>query len=600
MRTFTSTQMREWLAGVGRLAGAVAASTPLNELLDLIARTACELTGYEAAAVLLADDSRRHLVISGSAGLAVDYVAEVNEQRTITLAAGPLSAGPSTRAFTTGTAVIIADVRADASFSPWANAAGAHGYRSIASVPLLLGGESVGTLNCYRTCVHDFGAEEIALLAALANQASTALQSSQLIACLTRERRLSEQSESIHRELTQVALRSGGVQGVAEALARLHDRPVLVTDADQLPLANVSRRGVQLAAEPIPHPGLPERGVAEASDGRVTAPVVLGGELVARIWLPGQLAEFSALDIRAMEHAAVVCALELLRQRTATDVEWKLRSDLLADLLATGPTGAITARAVALGHDLTHPHTVVVAAADAADPTAGAADPGAHRALLAVVRDVCAGCQPRPLVTTIGEDVVVLWPDRADAETASAAADRIRVAMHRRGRGDTATVVLGHRLDRVDDARTAVSTARGALAVARLRGRDRVVTLPDLGVYGLLVQLNDPRALTGFADHTLRPLRDYDARRKTELIDTVRSYLDNGLSIRRTAAALYVHQNTVGLRLRKVEELVGVSMREPEGWLRLQVALMADEVFGGAPPPTPPPPAGTATADHPR
>ncbi|WP_281424662.1 hypothetical protein [Pseudonocardia nigra] len=40
----------------------------MPELLDLIARTACSLTGYEASGVLLADETRRSLHISGVSG----------------------------------------------------------------------------------------------------------------------------------------------------------------------------------------------------------------------------------------------------------------------------------------------------------------------------------------------------------------------------------------------------------------------------------------------------------------------------------------------------------------------------------------------------
>jgi GAF domain-containing protein len=321
VRTYPGAEVRRWLAGVGAIAAAVNAVTPLPELLDLIARTACALTDYEASAVLLVDPERRSLRISGSEGLSAAYVAQVNERHTIVLGSGPLAAGPSTRAFLTARPVPIPDILADASFAPWADLAHDHGYRAIAAVPLLVGDEPVGTLNCYRRAVHEFGPDELALLATLANQAGTALQSARLITSLTEQRRLLEQAEEIHRELTAVALRAGGVQGVADALARLLGRPVLVTDRDGAAAATATHRGVQLAPEPVDG-DLPVAGLGEsAALGRVTAPVLLGREVVARLWLTGRLAELGELDRRAVEHAALVCALEYLRRRTAADVE---------------------------------------------------------------------------------------------------------------------------------------------------------------------------------------------------------------------------------------------------------------------------------------
>lgn len=567
--------MRRWLAGVGAIAAAVNATTPLPKLLDLIARTACELSGYEAGAVLLADDARQSLVIAGAEGLSADYVAQVNDRHTIELGSGPLADGPSSRAFRTARPVAISDILADPSFEPWARLADDHGYRAIVSMPLLVGGEPVGTLNCYGRTVHEFGADELALLSTLANQAGNAMHSARLIASLTEQRRLLEHAEEIHRELTAVALRAGGVQGVAEALAHLLDRPVLVVDRAGVVAATATRRGVLLAPEPIEGLDLPDDRIAEVSGAsRVTAPVLLGQEVVARLWLPGRLAELSELERRATEHAAVVCALEYLRRRTAVDVEWRLRGDLLTDLLSGAVPDSVAARAVPLGHDLACPHTVLVASAD------GSADPAAGRALLGTVQAASERCEPRPMVTSSGEHVIVLWPETTRGPEASAAADLIRSTARRAPAGRTVTVVLGHRCVTPDDFRSAVRTARGALELARLHRTDRTVTLPDLGVYGLLLQLNDPRELVRFAEHTLAPLREYDERKNALLVATLRTYLEQDMNVARTAAELYVHPNTVGLRLRRVEELMEVSVRQPETLLRLKVALMAEDVLG--------------------
>lgn len=569
--------MRRWLAGVGAIAAAVNATTPLPKLLDLIARTACELSGYEAGAVLLADDARQSLVIAGAEGLSADYVAQVNDRHTIELGSGPLADGPSSRAFRTARPVPISDILADPSFEPWARLAGEHGYRAIVSVPLLVGGEPVGTLNCYGRTVHEFGADELALLATLANQAGNAMHSARLIASLTEQRRLLEHAEEIHRELTAAALRAGGVQGVAEALARLLDRPVLVVDRTGVVAATATHRGVLLAPEPIEGLDLPDDRIAEVPGAsRVTAPVLLGQEVVARLWLPGRLAELTELERRATEHAAVVCALEYLRRRTAVDVEWRLRGDLLTDLLTGAVTDSVAARAVPLGHDLARPHTVLVASAD------GTPDPAARRTLLGTVQTASERCDPRPLVTSSGEHVIVLWPETTRGPEASAAADLIRSTARRAPAGRTVTIVVGHRCVTPDDFRSAVRTARGALELARLHGTDRTVTLPDLGVYGLLLQLNDPRELVRFAEHTLAPLREYDERKNALLVATLRTYLEQDMNVARTAVELYVHPNTVGLRLRRVEELIEVSVRQPETLLRLKVALMAEDVLGHA------------------
>ncbi|MGB8405825.1 MAG: helix-turn-helix domain-containing protein, partial [Mycobacterium sp.] len=206
---------------------------------------------------------------------------------------------------------------------------------------------------------------------------------------------------------------------------------------------------------------------------------------------------------------------------------------------------------------------------------------------LSTVRAVAAQCEPRPLVTSTGGDVLVLWPEGSRAESPGQAAERVRHAVSRLARAQTVTVIVGHRCERLSDARAAMGTARAALELARLHGSDRVVTLPDLGVYGLLLQLNDPHELVRFSDHTLEALRKYDERKNAQLVATVRAYLDQGMSVGRTATALFVHQNTIGLRLKKVEEIAGLSLQQPESWLQLKLALMAADVLGGVQPAVP-------------
>jgi DNA-binding PucR family transcriptional regulator len=123
--------------------------------------------------------------------------------------------------------------------------------------------------------------------------------------------------------------------------------------------------------------------------------------------------------------------------------------------------------------------------------------------------------------------------------------------------------------------------ARGAVELSQLRGgRDVSVTLADLGVYGLLLQLEDTRELVRFAEATLRPLREHDTARGTALLETVATHLRHNLSTAATAAALYVHPNTVGLRLRRAEEVLGLSLSDVEALAQLKMALMADDVLG--------------------
>jgi PucR-like helix-turn-helix protein/diguanylate cyclase with GGDEF domain len=79
-------------------------------------------------------------------------------------------------------------------------------------------------------------------------------------------------------------------------------------------------------------------------------------------------------------------------------------------------------------------------------------------------------------------------------------------------------------------------------------------------------------------DEILHPLEEYDRRHRTALVDTVRTYVETGFNLRRSAEVLHVHPNTVMYRLRRVRELCGRDPHDPEDLLILFLAMKLSEL----------------------
>jgi purine catabolism regulator len=71
----------------------------------------------------------------------------------------------------------------------------------------------------------------------------------------------------------------------------------------------------------------------------------------------------------------------------------------------------------------------------------------------------------------------------------------------------------------------------------------------------------------------LRPLDVYDKTADYELMRTLRAYLDADGSPSKTAAALFIHRNSLLYRLNRISELLGISLRTLEGKTACAVAL---------------------------
>ncbi|WP_181805178.1 GAF domain-containing protein, partial [Streptomyces shenzhenensis] len=220
-------ELHSWLTAIGTLTSAVNAGRGLREVLDLVASTARHLLGLDFCGVLLPDAEERNLVIAAWSGLSATYVARVNSDHPVPLEDDALSGAPSSRAYRSGRPAAVKDISREPGFI-WGGVAHDQDYRSMLSVPLVTASGVIGTLNSYRSAVHEFGREEIGRLQLLAEHAAIAITSARLVEDLRRQHDLVSRSEEIHERLLRVAVRSGGIQGIAAALHDLLDTAVLL------------------------------------------------------------------------------------------------------------------------------------------------------------------------------------------------------------------------------------------------------------------------------------------------------------------------------------------------------------------------------------
>lgn len=82
--------------------------------------------------------------------------------------------------------------------------------------------------------------------------------------------------------------------------------------------------------------------------------------------------------------------------------------------------------------------------------------------------------------------------------------------------------------------------------------------------------------------HFIRPLQDYDQDTNSDLIATLRVFLDADGSPTKTAAALFIHRNSLTYRLNRIGELLGVSLSTVDGKSTCAVALAVWEMHDGA------------------
>ena len=247
-----------------------------------------------------------------------------------------------------------------------------------------------------------------------------------------------------------------------------------------------------------------------------------------------------------------------------------LHRDLLDAVLRGQSATAETRReARALGIDLRDDYAVVVARPSGED------DAAARRRRLRYALDVARETLRSPdgpaLMGVRDRELVALVPLDAGPVRSALAATADRFA----GAVTGFTVGVGGWHPTPGGVPLAYAEAREAAEIAARSGaRDTAVHFEDV----LLTHVVNasPAAATALGELVER-LRAYDAQRNSELVHTLRAYVESGFSVSRSAEQLIVHANTVNYRLRRIHELTGRDPRDPEDLLTLVLALKLDE-----------------------
>ncbi|SDW11578.1 PucR C-terminal helix-turn-helix domain-containing protein [Lachnospiraceae bacterium KHCPX20] len=119
---------------------------------------------------------------------------------------------------------------------------------------------------------------------------------------------------------------------------------------------------------------------------------------------------------------------------------------------------------------------------------------------------------------------------------------------------------------------------RQALAVSRLQQEHKIsknrIFYSDMGIYKLLMSIDDKSILEDYIQQTIQPIIEYDRTNDASLMEVLSSYLKNDGSVKATSEQLFIHRNTVNYRLGKIEEITDMNLSSTSDRLQLTVGLM--------------------------
>ncbi|NYJ04128.1 PucR family transcriptional regulator [Petropleomorpha daqingensis] len=399
-------------------------------------------------------------------------------------------------------------------------------------------------------------------------------------------------------------LPSGDLFALANAVAALLDAPITIEDRSNRVLAFSGRqdetdRGREETVLGLQVPErysriLTERGVfrelyrsdrpvivdpVPAADGsgrtlpRAAIAVRAGDEVLGSIW--AVLHEpLSAERADALCESAKLVALHLMRVRAGSDVQRRVRADLVSTALEGGAGAREALTRLALADQPVVVLALAVADAPAGEEATDAAAVSVRQRLADAFALHLSAVHPRSAAALVGHAAYGLVPvsgDDGEDRAARIAAD----FLDRVGDRVPASIGIGPVSRDVGGVAAARLAADRALRVLReRRSAARVARLPEVYVEALMLELRDLVAVRG--DTPAGPvarLLEYDAAHGSRLVETLRAWLDAFGDVNAAAAGLFVHPNTFRYRLRRLAEVGGLDLDDPEARFAAQVQL---------------------------
>jgi purine catabolism regulator len=301
---------------------------------------------------------------------------------------------------------------------------------------------------------------------------------------------------------------------------------------------------------------------------RVVAPIVAGREIYGYIWIVAGDHPLTELDEMAIDDAATVGALVLLKEQAVREAQLAVRGDFLTHLLRTDveQDSFSLERAHLVGYQFDQPHQVLFVIGKS---LAG----GTVQQLSGRLDNWLRSLGQWGLVVVRERGIAMILESKSNTtgqEIATRLLQEINHPVQPLAVGVGQVCLAGKPLSR------SFEEALEAADIAwRLGGEPRVACFWELGLLDWVYHLPHEVLTSNGYLAKLHKLADHDSRTNGDMVRTLEAYLEYGGALAEAAAVLNIHRNTLLYRLGRVEEITDLDLKDVEQRLNVHVALKA-------------------------
>jgi sugar diacid utilization regulator len=447
--------------------------------------------------------------------------------------------------------------------------------QSIISVPIKVEEHTLCVLIVYQNGHTSLlTKEDQRLLESFSDQVSIALKNSKLFHDLKLHNHLLIQRDEIHDTFIKLSLQSKGLKFIVNELNKLIQKPLIIFDfsEDQVfsspgewlsEFPNELKKLITYCQEPSFHslqvPGQ-EKLLYIYPILAIDVPFgLIIVEMNDSILLP--------LDKMILEQASSIIALEMIRRHTLTESFYQKTHDLFRDFLECKDNYLLTQKAVELGIDVTSNNLVILINIPS-HLDIQLTNIQIHK-LISLIKQHFHSYTP--IVFGYRNKITMLCQFSSQSEKKYLLNNlkTIQTSWKYLYKGDLKIGVGSsyQELESIQKSYTEADKAITYLVSKRLTG---IMNYDEIGINRLFI--NHPNEeLNAFINEVFLPLQSENDK-SLMLEETLLVYMEHDRAPGKTSQLLHIHVNTLYKRLKKIEEILRISLTDTEDILKLQLA----------------------------
>ncbi|GAK40483.1 hypothetical protein TCA2_2973 [Paenibacillus sp. TCA20] len=567
-----------WLEGLR----ALTSSLDLNELLLHIMQNALKvIPAADCGFFMMYEEAEKRLVPRASIGIKdTIYQFQTRHSQGIT---GKVFTSGIGKIYTSRTALdAMDDVPKDA-LSYLVNAFDGDVVQvvSVIAVPVTMNQDRIGVMLVHqlqdgRRPFHD---QDLLHLQGFADQAAIAISNARMYSELREANEYLVKRSDIHNVFTKLSVRQESVEVLVDQVLAMLKLPLRFVDLllnnwhpvadDQHELSDLDLFQVFEANKaPVTITGSHEHGY-------YLYPVVNGPVLLGVFVIP-LLRPLEPLDHIVLEQGGAIVALQLMNTHSATEMYYKRSHEFFNELVQFREPERVAAKMSNFGLPKDVPLFVSVLHLLGEHGDLKQREIFLRKLILDLEKEL--GHSEKLLFGS--HDKVTIIAAALNIAQQKQMVERMRAAAERwaRSTGKSVSGGIGSLYSGLEQVARSNDEALDALSFLLRRQKTGLTRYEDIGVNQLFLN-QEPAKIGHYIESVLSPLYSRGKQQGEDLERTLKAYMAANRSASAAAEELHIHINTLYHRLHKVEELMQVSLNDPDDWLKVYLACHLSETY---------------------